>query len=656
MRNLTWLVLTAFPLIPAQAERLPVEDFSHEEAFYGMELSPDGKVAAYEESIGGEDRIFFRDMASGKKLQGIELAGTEGAWVHSQQFFWVNNQRLMFTMHGRWAAMDRDGTHLRNYLGDGVNPLYLFRDEKEGLLLMDSYQLAIASGMRHHSYYVPDRPRIMKINPRLGISMLEVENPGNVVAWGINPQGVATVAVEIKGTQYRAVYSASGAAPWVTLNGMDWTDPLVWPLGFSADGKTLYVSRISPTGTWGLYPYDLNKRQLGALLLGNERYDIIPGRHSSALVNNNFHQTLVFDRKTRELLGVRYMTEYPCTLWIDAAMAKMQTALDEALPQKINTIVSMSDDRQQMTVFSWTASDPGTYYHFDVGAQKLEKLVAAMPWIHPEKMADVAPVRFKARDGVLISGYITFPKGVEPKHLPLVVLAHNSPWMRDTWSFNSSVQFLANRGYAVLQVNARGSSGYGEPFRNLAKKEVGAQAQLDLADGVRWAIRHDYADPARVGVMGIGSFGGYSALMNLALEPELYCCGIASAPYTDMVKIVDKSEMDPDEYAFYTEWIGDPAAEPGKLRASSPLYLAASIKASVLLIHDNEDDDWFFNQTKAMAAALKKAGREVQFNTKYSDRHYGYERHAKWLAEIEDFLTKHMPASAPPANAVPAPK
>jgi dipeptidyl aminopeptidase/acylaminoacyl peptidase len=208
--------------------------------------------------------------------------------------------------------------------------------------------------------------------------------------------------------------------------------------------------------------------------------------------------------------------------------------------------------------------------------------------------------------------------------------------MRDAWSFNSTVQFLANRGYAVLQVNARGSSGYGEPFRNLAKKEIGGKVQLDLADGARWAIRHDYADPARVGVMGFGSFGGYSALMNLALEPGLYCCGIASEPYT------------------HAGWIDESETEPAKLRAASPLNLADQFKAPVLLAHNR--DGTSFNNTKAMAAALKKAGCEVQFNSNYNDRHYGYERHAKWLTEIEEFLAKHMPASVPPANSVPAAK
>ena len=646
MRTFPLLAVLVGSLAVARAERLPVEDFSHEEAFTGMAIEPDGKTVVYGQTIHGDNRLFIYDLASGKQ-QGIELEGSDAAWSHYSEYFWVNNRRLVFSAHGRWAAIDRDGTHAVYQLPGG-SPVYLYRDEKEGIMLVNTYEQANPVGMSHVAYWVPDRPFILKVNTRFGAPIREVENPGSVVAWGVNPQGATTVAVEIKGTQYRAIYRADESAQWETLKGMDWTDPQVRPLGFSADGKTLYVSRITPAGTWGVYPYDLVQRRLGELMLGNERYDIIPG-HSPAEANRLLYQMPLFAPKERELIGLRYMTEFPRTFWIDPGLAQAQAALDQALPQKINTIVSLSDDRMQLMVLSWTASDPGTYYHFDRAAQKLEKMVSTRPWIAPAKMADVAPVRFKARDGVMINGYLTFPKGREPKHLPLVVLLRNSPWERDTWSFNSSAQFLANRGYAVLQVNARGASGYGEPFRDLGRRKIGREVQLDVADGVRWAIRQGLADPARVGVAGYGALGGYSALMSLALEPDLYCCGIALAPYTDLVKVIDKSDMDPDVYAYSTEWIGDPAADPASLRAISPLNLADRIKAPLLLAHDSDADDWSFNQSKAMAAALKKAGHEVQFNTNYHDQRYGFERHAKLLTDVEKFLAQHMPADAAPA-------
>ncbi len=158
------------------------------------------------------------------------------------------------------------------------------------------------------------------------------------------------------------------------------------------------------------------------------------------------------------------------------------------------------------------------------------------------------------------------------------------------------------------------------------------------------------SDPARVGILGMGSLGGYSALMGLVVEPDLYCCGLAMQPYTDLVKVIDKSDMDPDVFAYASEWIGDPATDSGLLRETSPLYRAGDIKAAVFLGHDSDDDDWSFNQTKAMSAALKKAGRDVVFKTNYHDRRFGFERHAKLLTDIEEFLASHMPAEAPAAK------
>jgi dipeptidyl aminopeptidase/acylaminoacyl peptidase len=649
MRYPSLLALLIGSLLMARAERLPVEDFSHEDAFSGLALSPDGKVVVYNESIKGDNKLFIRDIATGKQL-GIDLEGFDPALVHQTDFFWANNQRLVFSSNGRYAAIDRDGTH-SIYRLPGEDLLFLFRDEAEGMMLMNVYEIATGAGMRRVQYYKPERPMILKVYPRTGNRMREVENPGNVVAWGVNPQGVTTVAVEIKGTEYRAVYRANADAAWETLPGMDWTDPQVRPVGFSASGQTLYVTRITPAGTWGIYPYNLAQRKLGEPLLANERYDIIPG-HGRAYANDLLYQMPLYSPKERELLGFRYLTDFPRTLWLDPALAQMQEALDHALPEKINTVVSLSDDLQRMMVLSWTASDPGTFYFFDRQAQKLEKLVARMPWINPAKMADVLPVRFKARDGLMINGYLTVPKGREPKHLPLVVMPHENPWIRDTWSFNPTAQFLANRGYAVLQVNFRGSSGYGEDFRNSGRRQIGGKMPQDVADGVRWAIRQNLADPARVGIVGFNSHGGAAALMGLALDPDLYCCGAASFPYTDWVKVIDKTEMDPDAYTYYTEWMGNPETNPAELRAISPLNLANQIKAPVLLIHNSEDDDWSFNQTKDMAAALKKAGREVEFKTKYKDLRYGYERRARWLGEIEAFLAQHMPADAVAAPAL----
>lgn len=634
------LVLAATVTVQG-ADYLPVEDFSHEDAYSALTLSPDGQVVVYDESIRGDQRLFLRDLQTGQKT-GIELEGSNVAWSHYTEFYWVNNRRVLFYAHGRYAAIDRDGTHAV-YALPGVEVMHLFRDEKDGNILVSGYDIKVGTGLRHVTAYRPQRPFIRKVNPRTGNSTYVEENPGNIRGWGIDAEGNVKVALEIRGTQYRAMYRAHEKAAWETLAGMDWTDPQVRPVGFSADGKTLYVTRVTPEGTWGIYPYDLAERRFGEVLIAHAKYDIIPG-YNSISAGGVWHQAPIYSPKERELLGFRYFTEYPRTFWINPEMEQVQKQIDEALPDKINTIANMSDDRQRMLIVSWTASDPGKYYLFDRSTGQLEKIMARRPWINPDNMAEVQPIRFKARDGLTLNGYIAYPRDREQTDLPLVVVVNSNPFRRQVWQFDSTTQFLANRGYAVMYVNTRGVTGYGQEFFERGHRKLDAAIPFDLADGARWAIEKGIADPNRVAILGVGDISGSIALTTLGVEPDLFRCGLATTPFTDWLKVIDKGEMDPDAYAFLTEWIGDPSTEAERLRAASPLTLAPKIKAAVLLMHDKKDLDWYYNQTKAMQAALKKAGRTVELINTFDDEKFGYQRHGKWLSGIEDFLQRNMAA------------
>jgi dipeptidyl aminopeptidase/acylaminoacyl peptidase len=618
---------------------LPVEDFSHEEAYTGLTLSPDGQAIVYDESIKGDQRLFLRDLGTGQKI-GIELEGSNVAWSHYTEFFWVNNRRVVFRAHGRYAAIDRDGTHAI-YSLPGAEVMHLFRDEKDGMMLVSGYDIKVGSGLRMVTAYQPLRPFIRMINPRTGNSSYVEENPGNIRAWGIDAQGKVKVAVEIKGTQYRALYREDEKASWETLPGMDWSDPQVRPVGFSADGKILYVTRVTPEGTWGIYPYELAQRRFGEVLIAHAKYDIIPG-YNPAGAAGVLHQSPIYSPKERELLGYRYLTEFPCTFWISPEMAQVQKVIDEALPQKINTITSMSDDRQRMIVYSWTANDPGKYYLYDGSTGQMEKIMARRPWISPDNMSEMQPIRFKSRDGLTLNGYLVLPRDREQTDLPLVVVVNRSLFTRQTWEFDATAQFLANRGYAVLFVNTRGVTGYGQEFFERGHRKLGDEIPFDLADGARWAIAKGIADPNRVAILGVGDLAGAVALTSLGVEPDLYRCGLASAPFTDWIKVINKGDLEPDAYVFLTQWVGDPATEAERLRATSPLNLAGKIKASVLLMHDKKDLDWYYNQTKAMHAALKKAGRTAELINVFDEEKYGYQRHAKWLSGIEDFLSRNM--------------
>lgn len=655
-----WIVAAlALLSVALNAEPPSAEDIGHEIAFKGLTLSPDGQILAYSETIKGEHRLYLLNLATKEKF-GLELLGNNKALAHGSSFFWANNRRFVYSAMGTYTAIDRDGRNARSGI-QGGRLLHLFRDEKYGMMLMTGFDIVAGEGMGGIvQRFRPNRPFVQRVNSQgvqgmaVGVhdtfvekvaGIREVDNPGSVIDWVVDAAGEVRAGKEIKGTRYHVLYRETEKAGWGSLPGLDWEDPESYPLGFSVDGQTLYVGRISPAGTWAVYPYDLRRQALGEPIIAHAKYDIVHPA-SGGYRNGVGQQGLIYSPKEKRLLGIRYATEFPGMLWLDEGMAQVQAALDQALPRKINTITSLSDDLQRMVVLSWTAQDPGTYFLFDRSTQQLEKLMASMPWIDPEAMGSVRPVRYKARDGVTINGYITLPPGREPANLPMVVLV-DSIQHRSYWGFNPEAQFWATRGYAVLEVNFRGLAGYGDAFNHAADGKAGAVEPADIADGVRWAIAKKFADPARVAIIGTWTYGAYFALQSLVTEPDLYCCGVDNAGYTDWLKILDRSKLAPDFYELMIERFGDPTQPDAAARISSvaPINHIAKIKAPLLVTFDRNDfrDDWYNNQSRDFVKAMKEAGKQVELITDY-DEPYGYQTMAKYLNDRLAFVSRYMPA------------
>lgn len=640
------------------ADKIPVEDFAHLDAFAGMALSPDGKSVAYVQSIQEQQEIVVRDLQTDKNVR-IAIPASRVPWVPQQTSIgWVNSHRLIFSLFdGGFSAMERDGSHIKGLTGyDGAmarqeevqvysgGVMHLFRDEKDGQVLMAAYDQPV--GAYDGQWISLSHPNVIRLNTRTAAMMRVEENPGSVEGWLVDSRGVVRVALESKRGIGRTIYRESENAPWLPLPGMDYNDPKLRPLGLSGDGKVLYVNRKTATGTWAVFPYDLVEKKFSEPVVAHELYDIIPEWWRS-FANGVLLQELIYTPDRRGgLLGVRYLTEFPRTLWFDEGMKAMQAALDAALPKKINSVVSMSDDRSRVIVQSWAANDPGTFYLFDAKAGSLSKLLSRMPWIDPAKMAEVSAIKFKSRDGLLLRGYLTLPPGRGKKNLPMVVLPHGGPQTRDVWGYDPDVQFLANRGYAVLQVDYRGSAGYGDEFFKKGLRQVGTGMQNDITDGVRWAIKQGIADEKRIGIMG-GSFGGYSVLMGLILEPQLYKCGINIAGVTDWAELIkDKAQMFPQSYSYNLSLIGNPRKDAETLAAISPVHQAARIQAPLLIIHGRDDPAVPYTQAKLLTQALDQAGKPYELMSKYNEQHglRNFKNRVEMYQRVDAFLQKYLPA------------
>ena len=363
----------------------------------------------------------------------------------------------------------------------------------------------------------------------------------------------------------------------------------------------------------------------------------------------------IFSQQRQALVGLAYVAEFPRVQWLDPEFAKIQAAVDQALKGRVNLLVNLSRDDQRLLFLSFSDRDPGSFHVLDRTAKTFKPLGARMDWLDPETMSPAYAIHYKARDGTRIHGYPTVPVGHEAEGLPLVVMPHGGPWVRDNWGFNPLVQLIASRGYAVLQMNYRGSKGYGSAFEILGKKQIGRGIQDDIEDATRWAIKAKVAHPARIAIVG-GSYGGFSALFALGKTPELYRCGISLSGVTDWDAIFNRAEKDIDLRAarqFWIERIGDPDEEPDFLRSISPVRFAQDITAPVLLIQGKDDYNVPPSQAIAMEKALTKAGNPATMLLLKNTGH-GLDNESARLEAFESivsFLEQHLGPGAPYQNA-----
>jgi len=598
------------------AENIPIEDFARLPLVTQAKLSPDGEYVAFLRDVDGKATLFLTDLAH-RTLTNLRPAEVRGTFAAQdvRWFTWVNDKRLVFTtvIWDHWgtgiSAVDRDGRQWKKLSGPATtnrneDPLMSstvlasLEDRDQSILAFDQH---VSEGEK--ALY----PDVVKISTLTGFYSTVVRNPGHVIGWGTDQDGCVRVGVTVEGTRIGVLYREGENVPWRTLAPLDPERGRIQPLGFETSSQRLYVAALSPQKRWALYPFDPAKGVFGGAMAADPEYDIIPaeriGYQRVSLAR------AVFSRNRTEMLGVYYSTDKPQVRWFEADYARYQRIIDRALPDTFNLISSCSKDDRLMLVFAFSDRDPGTYFLFDRVEKSLTLVATCMKWINPDRMAAMTPIQYPARDGLVIHGYLTYPPAGGREKLPLVVLPHGGPWVRDVWGFDPLVQMLASRGYAVLQMNYRGSPGYGQEFHERGLRELGGAMQNDIEDGVRWTIQQGVADPKRIAIVG-GSFGGYAALFALGHNPELYRCGVSLAGVTDWPAMFEK--LSEPEYKvarqFWIEEIGDPATNQVDLRAISPVNFADKITAPVLLIQGKEDYVVPPKQAREMAAALKKAG------------------------------------------------
>ena len=339
-----------------------------------------------------------------------------------------------------------------------------------------------------------------------------------------------------------------------------------------------------------------------------------------------------------------YFTDKRKYHFFDQERKTLQEELEQRFPGYEVVIADRSKDENKLIIVTYSDKVLEAYYFYDLITGEFKKIVEISPWLDEEFMADMQPIQYTSRDGLIIHGYLTLPRELPSRDLPVVINPHGGPWARDYWGYNPEVQFLANRGYAVLQMNFRGSTGYGRKFWELGFKEWGRKMQDDITDGVNWLTEKGIADPDRIGIYG-GSYGGYAALAGLTFTPDLYACGV---DYVGVSNILSWFEAIPPYWEplrdMFYEMVGDPEKEQELLKAASPLFHVDNIKVPLFIAQGANDPRVPKAESDQMVEALKVRGIEVPYMVKENEGH-GFaneENRFDFYRAMEKFLGKYL--------------
>src|SRR5687767_12966986 len=354
----------------------------------------------------------------------------------------------------------------------------------------------------------------------------------------------------------------------------------------------------------------------------------------------------VFSEVSDELVATVYEDERERIYWKDKSFEADYKNLQKQLPGKEIGFGSSTKDEKLYIIVANADTDPGSVYLYDRGTKKLTLQYQAREKLNRAWLAPMKPVKYPSSDGLEVPAFLTLPKGVEPKNLPAVIVPHGGPWYRDSWGYNSFAQFLANRGYAVLQPNFRGSTGYGKKFIDAGNKQWGDKMQDDVTWGAKYLIAQGIADPKRVGIMG-GSYGGYATLAGVAFTPDVYAAGVSIVGPSNLITLLESIPpyWEPIRKLFY-ERMGDPNTPEGKaqLLRQSPLTAAAKIKTPLLVIQGANDPRVTKRESDQIVVALRDRGFPVEYIVAPDEGH-GFARpvnNMAMFASAEKFLAKYL--------------
>ena len=596
------------------------------------EVSPDGKLLAY---LAPDDKnvlqVFVRSL--GKK---DDRKVTNDPKRGIRQYFWAfDGKHLLylqdtagdenFHLHAiditSADLADRDLTPHKGVRVQGVDLDHRFPDE-----------VLLGMNLKNKAKF-----DMYRLNLKTGKAELDTENPGTVLNW------VADADFKVRaGTRstpdggFDLLVREAPGKEWKTVR--HWTNEEEGSAAaFSEDGRTLYL----------IANHNANALRLLALDLASDKETVLAEDPHYDVSNVMIHPTR---RNVQAVAFNRDMVEWKV---LDKSIADDFEVLSKLHGGEFDVVSRDLADKTWLVTYK-VDNGPAVTYVYDRDSKKAEVLFTNMPKLEKYTLAPMKPISFKSRDGLTIHGYLTTPVGKEAKNLPAVLLVHGGPWGRDSWGFNGLPQWLANRGYAVLQVNFRGSAGYGKDFLNAGNREWAGKMHNDLLDAVDWMVKEGIADAKKITIMG-GSYGGYATLVGVTYTPDVFCAGVDIVGPSNLVSLL---KTIPPYWApmraLFAKRVGDLTKEEEFLKSRSPLFKVDQIKAPLLIGQGKNDPRVKQAESDQIADAMRKAGKEVVYVV-YKDEGHGFarpENRLHFFAITEEFLAKHLGGRCEPVGEI----
>lgn len=649
-------VLALLPLFALAQGKGPyqIDDFIKRDRFQTVKISPKGTYAAATVPLG--DKTVLVILKPGQKQPYGHVNFRENN-THVVDFWWVNDERILFTVGEKTGGLEQpvsfgeiwgtnaDGSRQGIVAGARASASASraggrAKAETSALFVIDTLpddDENVLVGVAPFAAGEVPYTSIERMNVYTGVKRPVARAPVRGSGFLTDRQGrVRFAAGQNKAYKSALYYRPNDEAKWELVNDESVSGKIVTPLDFNQDDSLAYLQSQEKKGPDALLAFD------------------VATRTTKQIARDDFVDPagLIYGVGKRYPIGVKFMDGKPRYEYFDpnSSDAKLHKSLQASFGGDVVDAGSFTQDGSQALLVASSDRNPGDIYLFNTQTKKADLLMSRAEWLDPSRMGQVRPVMFTARDGRKIEAFLTVPAGSDGKNLPVVVNPHGGPFgPKDDWGFSVEPQLLAAHGYAVLQVNFRGSGGYGKEFMEAGFKQWGGAMQDDLTDATRWAIQQGIADPKRICLYG-ASYGGYASLMGVAKEPDLYRCAIGYVGVYDLKMLWGRGDI--SQSLRGKDFLKD-AVGRERLDESSPNKLAARIKVPVFLAAGGADVRAPQDHSEAMERALKAAGVPVE-TLYYKTEGHGFvtiEHNREYYTKLLTFLNRHIGGRAPVAAA-----